>query len=114
MTSAEIFAKAVGVVPALLFTLLFAIGFIVGAMGLMGSESDYPSLLSGLVLYCIVGALIAVYLYTNSTQVGRISLEDADDPTFWTYWMRVAATWPLEIVRRFDLLGYGSLQMGMN
>lgn len=94
---------------ALLFVGLFAIGFIVGAMGLMGSESDYPSLLSGLVLYLIVGALIAVYLYTSSTQVGRISLQDADDPTFWTYWLRVAVTWPLEIVRKLDLWGWGSL-----
>lgn len=102
------------VVPAFVFVLLFAIGFIIAAMGLMGAESDYPSLLSGLVLYIIVGVLIAVFLYTSSTQVGRISLEDADDPTFWTYWLRVAVTWPLEIVRKFDLFGYGSLQMQLS
>ena len=36
-------------------------------------------------------------------------MEDADDPTFWVYWIRVAATWPLEVVRRAGLMGYDSL-----
>jgi FtsH-binding integral membrane protein len=93
---------------ALAFVGLFAVGFIIGAMGLMGAESDYPSLLSGLVLYLIVGALVAVYLYTSSTQLGRITLQDADNPTFWTYWIRVAVTWPLEIARHFDVFGWDS------
>ena len=86
------------------FSLLFALGFIIGVMGLLGSKEDYPGLLSGMVLYFIVGALIAVILYVKKE--GRWSLAEADNPQFWIFWVRRMALWPLELVRLTGLLGY--------
>jgi hypothetical protein len=91
------------------FNLLFALGFIITAMALMGAERDYPALVSGLVLYFIVGALVCVFLYVTETQVGGISLVDANTPGFWSHWLLVAATWPFELIARAGLLDYMSL-----
>jgi len=91
---------------AVVFSVVFAIGFIVGAMGLMGMEKDYPALLSGLVLYFIVGGLIAVFTYVNSSRLGLNTLDEAGTTSFWVYWIRFAALWPLEVVRALGVLGY--------
>jgi hypothetical protein len=88
------------------FSILFALGFIITSMGLMGAETDYPAFVSGLVLYFIVGALVAVFLYVRMEGIGEWTLYDADTPGFWAHWVRVAATWPLELVRTSGLLGY--------
>ena len=94
---------------ALAFVFIFAIGFILASMAVLGMENDYPGFLSGVVLYFMIGALASVVLYVSGTEVGRISLEDAASSNFWMYWVRVAATWPLELVRRADLWEYGQL-----
>ena len=99
-------------VYALAFVVLFALGFILGCMALLGMKDDYPGFLSGIVLYFMVGALISVVLYVSSTEVGSISLEDASHSGFWVHWIRVTATWPLEIVRRAEILDYHLLQFG--
>jgi len=95
-------------IPAFAYTFvfLFAIGFIIGAMGLMGAEHDYPALLSGLVLYFVVGALVAVFMAVGGSTLDGYTLEDAGEPTFWIRWIRVAAIWPLELVRRAGVFGY--------
>jgi hypothetical protein len=97
---------------ALVFVLIFAIGFIVASMAVLGMKSDYPGFLSGVVLYFMVGALVSVVLYVTSTEVGRISLEDSANPDFWMHWVRVSATWPLEFVQRAGLWGYDQLIFG--
>jgi hypothetical protein len=89
-----------------LFIGFFAVGFIIGAMGLMGSEEDYPALLSGLVLYFVVGGLVAVLVYVNSNGIGSWTIEDARFSGFWVTLMRLAATWPMVAVQRLGLLGY--------
>ena len=86
------------------FCLLFALGFIIGSMGLLAAKDDYPGLLSGLVLYFIVGALIAVLLYVRKE--GDWTLDEAGDPGFWAFWLRRMALWPLELVRLGGLLGH--------
>lgn len=92
------------------FLVLFALGFIIGAMGLLGAEDDYPALLSGLVLYFIAGGLIAVFLYVSQRGVDRFTLDDAAQSGFWAHWVRVAAMWPLELVQQADVLGYGQME----
>ncbi len=86
------------------FVVLFAIGFVFVSMGLLGMEDDYPAFLSGMVLYFVVGAVIAVVMYVNGR--GQWSLAEANSPGFWLYWGRIAAMWPLELVRVAGLLGY--------
>jgi hypothetical protein len=93
-------------VYAWIFTFLFALGFIIGSMGLMGAERDYPALVSGLVLYFIVGALIAVFLYVTKSGVSGQTLSDVDTPGFWAHWLRVMAMWPYELISRAGLMGY--------
>ena len=95
----------------IVFVVLFAIGFIFAAAGLMGMKDDYPALLSGLVLYFIVGGLIAIVQYINGTGISSNSLVDWGDASFWIHWIRVAATWPLVLVQRADLFGYGLLDL---
>ena len=96
---------------AWIFSMLFAVGFAFGTMGLIGYDREYQALLSGLVLYFIIGALVAVFYYTSGTQVGAISITDADSFTFWTYWMRFLATWPFQIVVKTGFLGYDAFSM---
>lgn len=91
---------------AWVFTGLFALGFIIGSMGLMGAERDYPALISGLVLYFIVGALVAVFLYVTKTGVSSYTITDADTPGFWAHWLKVMAMWPYELVSRAGLMGF--------
>lgn len=88
------------------FLILFAIGFIIGAMGFLGSADEYPALLSGLVLYLIVGAVIAVFIFAQGDRLSSWTLEDARYPAFWAHWFKVAATWPLQLVQRSTFLGY--------
>jgi len=85
---------------------LFAVGFIFLSMGLMGAEDDYPALLSGFVLYFIVGALIAVILYIRGGDLSPVTLGDVDSADFWRHWLRVAATWPFELIARAGILGF--------
>lgn len=96
----------VDVNPAFVYGFVFcvALGFIIGTMGLLGAEGDYPGLLSSFVLYFIVGALIAVILYVK--REGQWTLAEADDPNFWFFWLRRMALWPLELVRLTGFLGY--------
>jgi hypothetical protein len=91
------------------FCLLFALGFIIGSMGLMGAERDYPALVSGLVLYFIVGALVAVILYVSRNQLGMVTLGDVDSSAFWMYWLKVMALWPYELLARAGFMGYSLL-----
>jgi len=86
------------------FVFCFALGFIICSMGLLGAKDDYPGLLSSFVLYFIVGALIAVFLYVK--REGQWTLAEADDPNFWAFWLRRMALWPLELVRLTGFLGY--------
>lgn len=95
---------------AIAYVVVFGLGFVVAAMAILGMKADYPGFLSGVVLYFMVGAMVSVVLYVTGTEVGRISLEDAAHAEFWTSWVRVAATWPLEFVRRAELWGYEMLQ----
>ncbi len=88
------------------FVLLFAVGFMIGSMGLMGASDDYPALLSGFVLYFMVGALIAVFMYVSGNGVGRWTLDDADSSAFWAHWMKFVAFWPLRVVGLLDFMGY--------
>lgn len=99
-------------VYGLTFTVVFGLGFILAAMAALGMKNDYPGFLSGVVLYFMVGALLSVVLYAGGTEIGRISLEDAAHPEFWTSWVRVTATWPLELVRRAELFDYHLLRIG--
>jgi hypothetical protein len=98
-------------VVGLVFVAIFAVGFIVGSMGLLGMKDDYPALLSGLVLYFIVGALVALLLYMAAGGIGPNALADWGDPNFWIHWIRVGATWPLVLVQRADLFGYAVLDL---
>ena len=75
-------------------------------MALMGAEHDYPALLSGFVLYFIVGALIAVFAYVGGHGVGPWTLEEANSSSFWAHWMKVAAFWPLRVVGMLGFMGY--------
>jgi hypothetical protein len=96
----------------LAFNLVFALGFILASMALLGLKNDYPGFLSGVVFYFMVGALISVALYVSGTQVGPISLEDAAHPEFWLSWIRVTALWPLELVRQAGIMDYQLLRIG--
>ena len=98
-------------VAALAFVFLFALGFIFVAMGFLGIKDDYPGMLSGLVLYFMVGALISVFLYVRSTPMGPLTLEDAAKGAFWLKWARVTAMWPLELVQRAEILDYHLLRL---
>ena len=91
---------------SLLFVVLFALGFIFMAMGALGMKDDYPGFASGLVLYFMVGGLIAIVFATDESNTWR--LEDASDPAFWAYWVQIAAQWPILVAKKFNLLGYGT------
>jgi hypothetical protein len=88
------------------FVALFALGFVIGSMGLLGADKDYPALLSSFVLYFLIGALLAVFFYVRREGVGPHTLEDADTAAFWAHWVRFMAEWPLELVKMAGLLGY--------
>jgi hypothetical protein len=94
---------------ALAFVIVFAIGFILASMGVLGMKDDYPALLSGLVLYFIVGAMVAIVIYMGGTDIGSQSLVDWGDPSFWVHWIRVGGTWPLVLVQKADLFGWALL-----
>lgn len=85
---------------------LFAVGFILISMGLLGAEDDYPALLSGFVLYFMLGGLIAVFIYVSSGSISGYSLADAGDAGFWGNAGKVAARWPYEMVVRAGVFGY--------
>ena len=91
---------------SLVFVLLFAIGFIFVAMGALGMKDDYPGFASGLVLYFMVGGLIAIVFATDESNTWR--LEEAGDPGFWAYWFKIAAQWPVLLAKKFNILGYGT------
>ena len=93
------------------FSLLFALGFIIGSMGLLGAERGYPAFVSGLVLYFIVGALVSVFLYVSRNQIGMVTLTDADSADFWIYWLKVTALWPYQLLATSGALGYSLLDM---
>lgn len=86
------------------FAIFFALGFIFLSMGILGLKDDYPALLSGFVLYFMVGGLIAIFLYVNTNATWRLA--DADDARFWLYWTRIMAMWPFELVQMTGILGY--------
>ena len=88
------------------FSVLFAIGFILGAMGLIGADVGYPAFVSGLVLYFIVGALVAVFMYVTRNQIGMGTISDADTAGFWAHWIRIMAMWPYELITRAGVMGY--------
>ncbi|MCB0217290.1 MAG: hypothetical protein H6648_01925 [Caldilineae bacterium] len=85
------------------FVVLFALGFVLLAMGLLAFEG-YPGLLSSFVLYGILGALAMVLRYVMFE--GTWSLADGGDPRFWWQLVGRALTWPIEIVRWTGIFGY--------
>jgi hypothetical protein len=93
------------------FVTLFALGFIVAGVGLLGFESDYPAFLSTSVLYFLVGGLLAVVIFIRQEGVGLYTLDDANTAGFWTHWVRIAVMWPFELVRMADFLSYGDVRL---
>ena len=85
------------------YVLLFALGFMLLAMGLLALQG-YPGMLSSFVLYFIVGALVALIRYVMYE--GEFSLVDAGDPVFWMQMLKRMALWPLEIVRMSGIFEY--------
>jgi len=91
---------------AFLFVGLFAVGFILFAMAALGTQGAYPALLSGFVLYFIVGALLAVFVYLRGNGIGGYTLGEAGNPAFWRTALRFAAFWPLHLVQEAGLFGW--------
>ena len=89
------------------FLICFAIGFVLFSMAALGTEGAYPALLSGVVLYFIVGALVAVFAYVRGAGLSPYSLNDAGSSAFWIDFLRMAALWPLVLVKQFNIFGWG-------
>lgn len=89
------------------FLLCFALGFVLFSMAALGTEGAYPALLSGVVLYFIVGALVAVFVYVRGTGLSPYSLNDAGSSAFWIETLRLAALWPLALVKQLNAFGWG-------
>lgn len=85
------------------FLLLFAIGFVLFSMGVMGTEGAYPALLSGFVLYFIVGGLITVFIYLTGSGLTQYTLSEAGNPLFWREAARLSALWPIYIVQTLGI-----------
>lgn len=88
---------------AFAFLLIFAIGFVLFSMGILGTEGTYPALLSGFVLYFIVGGLITVFIYLTGSGLAQYSLTEAGEPYFWRESARLSALWPLYIVQTLGI-----------
>lgn len=85
------------------FLLLFAIGFMLFSMGILGTEGAYPALLSGFVLYFIVGGLITVFIYLTGSGLAQYTLSEAGNPLFWREAARLSALWPIYIVQTLGI-----------
>ena len=88
------------------FVGLFAVGFIIASMGLLGADENYPALLSGFVLYFMIGGLVVVFLYVGASGLAGYTLGSAGDPTFWRLVVGTATMWPWELVQRMGIFGY--------
>lgn len=85
------------------FLMVFAIGFVLFSMGILGTQGAYPALLSGFVLYFIVGGLITVFIYLTGSGLTQYSLSEAGNPLFWREASRLAALWPIYIVQTLGI-----------
>ena len=97
-------ATPVGIVLG--FVALFALGFIIFSMAILGTEDAYPAFLSGFVLYFIVGCLFGVFSYVSGSSLVGYSLQDVGNSAFWIEFGRFAALWPLKLVQTLQLLGW--------
>ena len=88
------------------FVGIFALGFIFFSMGVLGHQDAYTALMSGFVLYLIVGAVITLTLYITNNGIHQYSLEDAANPAFWGEAMRLSILWPLSVVQLTNFLGW--------
>lgn len=92
---------------AFLFT--FAIGFILFSMGVLASKDPYSAMLSGFVLYFIVGGLFTLFLYLDGSGLMQYTLSEAGEPHFWREAARVSSRWPLFLVRWAELFGWDTV-----
>jgi hypothetical protein len=90
---------------------LFAVGFILTSMAVLGTEGAYPALLSGFVLYFIVGALLTVFVYVKGDGLAGYGLGQVGSPTFWRTAGKLAALWPLHLVQEADLFGWEYVEL---
>ncbi len=88
------------------FVGVFALGFTLFSMGILGHEDAYTALMSGFVLYLIVGAVITLTLYITNNGIHQYSLEDAANPAFWGEAIRLSILWPLSVVQLTNFLGW--------
>jgi hypothetical protein len=88
------------------FVGLFALGFIIFSMAILGTEDAYPAFLSGLVLYFLVGALFSVFSYFSGSNLVGYSLQDVGNRFFWIEFGRFTALWPLKLVQTLQILGW--------
>ena len=85
------------------FLLIFALGFVLFSMGILGTEGAYPALLSGFVLYFIVGGMITVLIYVTGSGLAQYTLTEAGEPYFWREAARLSAMWPIYIVQTLKI-----------
>ncbi|MCC7020014.1 MAG: hypothetical protein IT332_09685 [Ardenticatenales bacterium] len=85
---------------------LFALGFMLFSMGILGHQDAYTAFVSGFVLYLLVGGAITLTLYITGNGIHQYSLEDAANPAFWGEAMRLSILWPLTIVQLTGFWGW--------
>lgn len=88
---------------------LFAIGFILFSMAALGTQGAYPALLSGFVLYFMIGGLLSVYVYISGDGIAGYSLGQVGGSAFWRTAAKLAATWPLHLVQKIGLFGWDKI-----
>lgn len=91
---------------ALAFLGLFAVGFILFSMAALGTEGAYPALLSGFVLYFMVGALLGVYEYVAGDGIAGYALGQVGGAAFWRTAAKLAALWPFHLIQEIGLFGW--------
>lgn len=88
------------------FVGVFALGFTLFTMGILGHQDAYTAFVSGFVLYLLIGGVITMTLYVTNRGVLMYSLEDAANPAFWGEAMRVSILWPLTLVQLTGFFGW--------
>lgn len=90
---------------------LFAVGFILFSMAALGTQGAYPALLSGFVLYFMVGGLLTVYVYVAGDGISGYSLGHVGGASFWRTAAKLAALWPLHLVQKAGLFGWDMVSL---
>lgn len=93
-------------VYAYTFIGLFALGFSIFTMGVLGHEDAYTAFISGFVLYVLVGFVITLILYITNNGIHQYALEDVGSSAFWNEFGRLTITWPLRLVQLSGFLGW--------